>query len=138
VIDSSSNLSYQSVTARAANGSAANRAHMLRGLDEDAVSVIYVAAGTGGGSASNASNPFAGISLDTTSAVTHFSTFVGSGAVSRGTQPSGGASLPYYGTPGLGWHFVQAVEFCNNANQPVSFYGVQGNLTCGLTYQIPQ
>src|SRR5262245_20081597 len=50
-------------------------------------------------------------------------TFVGSGAVSTGTQPSGGASrwasLPYYGTPGLGWHFVQAVEFCNNANQPV-------------------
>lgn len=99
-------------TWRAPNGSATMRASFVRGLDDDPIDVAYYAFSLPGAATATSS----GIGLDST------------------TTPSGlmlpnfvasqlGPTNAYYnGIPGLGFHFVSALEF-NSTTTSSNFYG---------------
>lgn len=101
--DNSVNWTYAVATTwRAANGSATMRGSFLRGLNEDAVQAQYAAIGTSGVSTLMAS----GVGLDSTTA------FVGTTALSNNSGSGVFSPLPaeWSGIPGLGFHFVSALE----------------------------
>lgn len=119
--DSTDSWSYTSTTVRAANNSSAMRVSFVAGVDEGMVSAIYAAGftTTGGGGR-------CGIGYDKTNG------FDGSVFV-----PSASLQLPgfFAGSPGLGFHFVSAVE---RGNSGVTFYGDAGSPAtdqCGLLVQ---
>jgi hypothetical protein len=99
--DSTDTWTYTTATWRAANASNSNRITFVLGLNEDAVQASYTGFNDG------ATNVYAavGVGLDSTSA------FSGSPA-SIGDSGSAviAATATYLGQPGIGSHFVQALE----------------------------
>ena len=100
---------------RSANNSATMRCTFVRGLNEDAIEALYSAAST-----TSASGLIGvGVGLDSTAA---FSGWTGVNYdVSQSMSNIGG----YYGAPGLGLHYVQALE-ASQAGGTQTFYGDGG------------
>lgn len=115
VRDSTSSWTYNSTTIRAMNASNNNRISFVRGLNEDGVSAVLSMPFTGGTSGDY--QP--GIALDATSAMDvaqygALGTFVSASAVA------------YSGVPGIGWHYLQAVEKQSVTASAASVYGTGG------------
>lgn len=113
-------------TWRPANSSATMRVTMVRGLDEEGVTASYdgitlAAVGT------NTSN---GIGLDSTTAYT------GTTGFSSTATTAETVVAKYSGLPGLGAHYLQAIEFQNTVTSS-TWYGDAGTtyLQTGLHYQ---
>jgi len=109
---------------RAAAGSNSARVSFVRGLDEDAVHSSY--SGTIASSAALPNGVAVGVGLDTTSGFTGVSWLaaLSSNAIASGTGH-------YIGLPGIGFHFVQAVEYLStsstSAGSAASWYGDNGS-----------
>lgn len=111
--ESTANWTYNSTTWRGANGGTLSRASFVRGLDEDMVDAIYQIPMSGGASG----DALIGINLDSTSAtpggiVPYFS--IGSNI--------GAAPAAYSGMPGIGWHYLQAMERQASTGSAAGFY----------------
>lgn len=122
VRDSTDSWTYALTTWRATNANTTMRVTFVRGLDEDDIFAAYSALGSGTAALSTA---LAGTNLDSTSATPLLTCFCG-------TDTSAGSVVaPYVGKPGLGLHYVQAMEASTSANT-VTLYGDVGAPT---TYQ---
>lgn len=97
-------------TWRAANASNNMRHTFIRGLDEDGISGDFTTAG----SIATAAIAAVGIGLDSTTAFSGATSFTAS---ANGTP----MTAKYSGVPGLGVHFLQAIEFSTGATS--TFYG---------------
>ena len=118
VADSTANWSYASTTWRSSNNSATNRISFVHGLTAEPVSALFSQVIT-----STSGAPKTGINLDSTSATPGpFQGYVNSGAVNIQ------AVAIYGGYPGLGSHYLQAMEA---GNTTVSFYGNGSHLLTG-------
>lgn len=116
VQDSTDLWSLAAVSIRSANNSTTMRVTMVRGANEDGVFAMF------GGLCSNASGPAVlGIGLDSTSA---FSGKTGDNQSLTLNDASGF----WTGLPGLGVHYIQALESAQTAGT-ANFYG-----DAGLTY----
>lgn len=129
VKDSTDSWTYGTAAFRSANNSTANRASIVRGLDEDIVSVFYncVTNPAVAGSTSN------GIGLDSTTAFNGFPFYNGNAAV------AGGGTAFYIGQPGFGLHFFQEIESSNSGTNS-TFYGDGGSpllLQSGISLTTP-
>jgi len=121
VQDTTDSWTYQSTTVRAMNNSNTNRVSFIRGLDEDGVfaqnSVMT------GNSISDVG--ITAFGLDATNAIASKSSVVDCMVVSSSAQIN--TSMPSYsGLPGLGFHYLQCVEFCTGSANAVSFFGDSG------------
>lgn len=113
--DTTDSWTYATPTWRAANTSTAMRHAFVRGLDEDCISAEYNAA------ISSTAVGAVGVGLDSTSAFT--------GTTSFSASATGTSSLGRYsGAPGLGLHFVQAIEYSTAATS--TYYGDLGVVYC--------
>jgi hypothetical protein len=113
VRDTTSSWTYATATKRAANNSNGNRISMVRGFDVDGVPAFYsvVADGAAGVYAQTT------IGLDSTSAK---ATDASQGAIGN-VAVEGSLGAPYAGLPGLGWHYLQAIEVVTGGT--ATFYG---------------
>lgn len=115
--DSTNSWNYTTLTWRAANNNNANRISALVGLNEEPVTAAYHAAHSVGNGAA-ARYGFAGVGLDSTSAI--------SGATAQGSPAQGNdiefLVARYSGFLGLGYHFIQALEQAT-AVDTHTFYG---------------
>jgi hypothetical protein len=117
--DSTDSWTYAVATTwRSANGSATMRASFVRGLNEDAVLATYRARGLAGA----ATRMCAGVGLDSTSAAT------GAMGATNNTGSTADITGSYHGYPGLGFHFVQALEF-NSTTTASTWTGDSGEAT---------
>lgn len=114
--DSTDSWNYSTNTWRSANASNNCRVTYIAGMAEDAVSSTY--AGISSHSAAGISA--VGVGVDVTNA------FSGSVAYNTTAGPLGVAAF-YSGVPGLGLHFLQAIEISSGATS--TFYG-----DVGVTY----
>jgi Bacteriophage T4 gp9/10-like protein len=112
--DSTASWTYWSATIHAANSSNNNRVSMIRGLDEDAISATYMAIATAGAS----SDVSIGVGLDVTNSFASAATYSGTTTVTH--------TATYMATPGLGYHFIQAVEVTTTAANAATLFGVIG------------
>jgi hypothetical protein len=107
VQDSTTGWAYTSAAWRAANNSAGNRISFVCGLVEDGVQASYASLAF---STSSAVQVGISIALDATNAIaanaTSFTTYFGTGI---NNQISCVAN--YSGVPGLGFHYLQAIEY---------------------------
>ena len=129
VRDTTDSWTYNSTTIQAPNNSATMRVSFVRGLDEDAAMTNYFASGTGGAS----TNGITGASLDSTTAANGFMSYSAlSGSL------NGSSSAGWQGLPGLGFHFISAVEKCVNAINAVTWYGDAGlaGFQTGFAYSL--
>ena len=116
VADSTDSWTYTSATWRAANASNAMRVSVIRGLNEDSVSGTYNSA-----SANPATQDSSiGINLDATAGTPPIIGYLGALVAVQGFE------CTYTGLPGLGFHFLQAVEATRTAGAGVTFYGDAG------------
>ena len=124
VKDSTDSWAYATATWRATQGANTVRVSMVRGLDEEPISAEYACASIPGATGS----VYVGAALDATNA------FNGrSGAI--GTLTIAGSTVGGFDqVPGLGYHYVQAVENGGGAATG-TFYGDNGALLVqnGLT-----
>jgi len=129
VRDTTDQWTYQSTTVRAANNSAAICVQYVVGLDIEPVRAHYHSVATAGSS----SNAFVGIGVDTTTVKSGIF-----GPAAFGTSVTAYGSAVYNANPGIGAHFLSAVESCNTATTAVTFYGDSGGtiFQTGLEYQI--
>lgn len=116
VSDTTASWTYNvASTWRAANSSNGNRINFVRGLNEDSVQAKYSALGVAG----SATFAACGIGLDSTTA------FSGPPGVLQ-TQPLATQGIAFYeGTPGLGVHYMQAIEYNTSATSS-TWYGNGG------------
>lgn len=118
VLDNTASWTYNTNdTWRAANNSATARVSFVRGLNEDGINAKYNAVGQAGSGATAIS----GVGLDSTTAY--------SGTTSS-TVASSIISLisEYNGIPGLGYHFVSAIEY-NDSTTASTWRGLIGGTT---------
>lgn len=109
--EGTSSWTYNSATPRALNGSSIARVSMVRGLDEEAVSLfLQTFIDTVGGSTS----AYFGIGLDSTNTFTTKMQAGGAGA-------SCTASYAWNGLPGLGFHYLQQLEAITNAGSYTAY-----------------
>lgn len=115
--DTTNSWTYSTATWRAANNSATMRVTYVCGLSEDPVIVDYNCSSVGTEGVAGAG---AAVGVDATNA------FSGStGVNSLGLGGGSGITLGQYaGVPGLGTHFVSAIEYCTSGT--VTFYGDAG------------
>jgi len=123
--DTTDSWTYTTLTWRAANNSATMRVSYVIGLSEDAVKANYNALAFGN------QNSFAGIGVD---AITAFS-----GTSGQGNTAGSTVSLQafYNGYPGIGFHFVSAIEASNGASS--TFLGDNANslfVQTGLLFEL--
>lgn len=123
--DNGSSYTYNSTTWRAARASNTMRCSLVRGMDEDIVDALYQVTMNGGASG----DVQIGIGLDSTSAnsaqiAPYFSLGTAVGA----------APAAYAGYPGLGFHYLQALEHQLATATAAGFYPVVGasDVTSGL------
>jgi microcystin-dependent protein len=118
VADSTASWSYASTTWRSSNNSATNRISFVHGLAAEPVSAIFAQVG------SSTSGAFKhGINLDSTSATPGpFQGYINSAATNIQMTAIYGAY------PGLGFHFIQAME---SGNTTVSYFGNGSHLLTG-------
>lgn len=100
VQDSTASWTYNSTTWRGANGSSTMRISMVRGLDEDGIEAFYQVSLSGGASG----DAQLGIGLDSTSSPVGIRPYFSMGALTAA------AAAIYSGIPGLGQHYVNALE----------------------------
>lgn len=117
VKDATDNWTYQTNAWRAANNSAQMRASFVRGLDEDAMWAAF----TTHASAGAASDSSVGIGLDSVTAEP-----VGDIAYTGNTSFVTKINSFYVGIPGLGFHFLTALEKTFSTANPATFYGDSG------------
>lgn len=124
--DTTDNWTYGTSTWRAANASNLMRATMVRGLNEDGVSATY------GCLVSTSASDYAaiGIGLDST---TSFSGFSGATGATGGILD---VTAGFGGLPGLGSHYLQAVEY--RVSGTITFFGDNGGtwVQNGLSVQL--
>lgn len=120
VRDSTSSWTYASTTRRSANNSNNNRISMIRGIDEDGVWAFYsvVADGLSGLYAQTT------IGLDSTSTKAADAT---TGSIGNVSTVEGSLGCAYSGLPGLGWHYLQALEFIGGTGTAVYYGGATNN-----------
>ena len=118
VCDSTDSWTYTTLTIRSKNGSTANRVTFVHGLNEDSVTARHDGVYTNSGGSVSA---YMGVGLDTTSAHSGIQNAQTVGAA--GTLAFAFGS--YEGRPGLGLHYVQAVEE-SNATGTTTHYGDAG------------
>jgi hypothetical protein len=130
-MDSTASWSYTSATVRGANNAVTTRTSIIRGLNEEQVSAVYAARVL----TANAVDGFfdIGIGLDVTNAILSGSKR-GLGLNHIATGSSGFPLLASYnGLPGLGFHFIQAVEAGDGTNATtVSANGTDQELSVSL------
>ena len=115
VNDASASWTYTSSTVRAANASNGNRVSFVRGVNEDGVSATYTQTITA--PAVIGAYGIIGIGIDSVTA------YAAAGLSTLGEQ-SNNAAVALFGTPaarysalpGLGFHYLQALEQANNTN----------------------
>ncbi len=115
--DTDDSWTYQSTTPRAMNNSLGNRVSMVIGLDEDGVEatqLTHVLSSATEGAA-------VAIGLDSTSSVSSKSS-----KAAAASSAFEAVSVRYAGNPGIGFHYLQALEFCSGAVNPCTFYGDAG------------
>lgn len=105
VIEATDSWNYSTGTWRSMNNSTANRLAMVRGLDVDAVSAK--AYGYCTNSTSTPRTVRTGIGLDSTSAIASNTVCQPAGAWTAAANPQ----AAYDGFPGLGYHYLQALEY---------------------------
>lgn len=107
VRDTTGSWTYTTAAWRAANNSSTNRVSFIVGLNEDAFSSEYVASFSQGGG----NNGGIGVGYDSTTALSG-NAVLGSSAI-----------VPGYGrhgdVPGIGWHYVSAIEYANGGTNTV-------------------
>lgn len=113
--ETSASWSYQSSTYRSLNNSTANRLEYVCGLSEDIVRAFCTACMRSSGAVNLGG---LGIGIDSTSAT---SAKEASTAAILSTDAIGGAWARYTGIPGLGYHYIQALE-ATNASVAINFY----------------
>lgn len=112
IVDTTDSWTYTGTSWRSLNNSTSNRATFVRGLNEDAMFLNFVLSYSISGSLMSA-----GIGLDSTSSPT-------------GVYTRGGASIVtatnahYAGIPGLGYHYLQLLEYSSAAT--TTYYGDNG------------
>ena len=130
--DSTNSWTYQTDTWRSANASNTCRVTFVRGLNEDGIWALH-------GSISNptsSSSGQGGVGLDTTSG----NSGLASSTYRDASSVIVGSTGLYAAVPGLGLHFVQAVEKCDTVVAALTFYGTGAvdsgleNAQSGLTY----
>lgn len=116
VSDSAASWTYGTTTWRSLDNSTGNRHSFLRGLNEDAA---YAALST---TIANGATAYGGIGigLDSTSSPSADASRQGVGDANGTTA----VTVEYTGYSGLGWRFVQALEYASAAN--ATFYGFNG------------
>lgn len=102
--DSTTSWPYAVATWRAPNANATMRVNMFRALNEDGIQAEY----DGIGSPAGATTTICGVGLDSTSVVTGTTGY--NNIASSVLKESG----KYSGLPGLGFHFVSALEFSSS------------------------
>ena len=108
---------------RSSDNSATMRVSFVRGLNEDGVEAVFNGACDGTAPALPADGA-SGIGLDATNAYTGLVGYLGLASL-----PSGNLTpiiAFYQGYPGLGYHFLQAIEFTSSAAQATTFFGDGG------------
>ena len=124
VSDSTSSWTYNSATWAPANSSGTgsglnNRVSFVRGLDEDGIDALYQVSMSGGASGDSQ----IGIGLDITNGTSAQVNPYFSLGTSIGAAPS-----VYSGLPGIGAHFLQAVEHQQTTASVASFFGAFGGV----------
>lgn len=112
VRDSTNSWTYQTRTWRAPNGNATMRVSFVRGLDEDAVTGRYSASGTAGVSSDYA----VGVGVDSTSAFSGITAYLN-------TSSQVPSSAFYEGLPGIGFHYLSALETVVTITNAATFFG---------------
>lgn len=115
VNDNTDSWTYATAAWRAANNSATIRVNYIMGLSEDGVVADYI----GFGAQAGAVNAMIGVGVDSTVA---FSGIVG-GVLSNLTGAAG-MHGHYRGYPGIGVHFLSAIEYASGAT--ATYYGDAG------------
>lgn len=124
VRDSTSSWSNSGTTTRSLDGSTANRVTMVRGLDEDAVQAFLTCDVK---SSASSSSGYIAIGLDATNAAASRSVW---GTTSNTLDLT--LTAQFAGLPGLGVHYLQALEAAS-ANT-ITFFGAAAgyNGLCGI------
>lgn len=129
VRDDANSWTYNSATFRSVNNSTSNRVSFLNGLNETGVMAFY----NGVNTPEAASSTTVGLGLDTTSATSGLTFYNGNASV------AGGGTAEYFGLPGLGHHYLQAVESDNSGGvgTGAAFYGDAGTtlIQTGIGFQ---
>lgn len=115
-LDSTNSWNYTTATWRAANNSNANRISFVRGLNEDVVQATYSSPAT---NSSPSISLRCGVGLDSTSAPSGGA--IGNMANAAATTVAS-AIANYAGLPGIGLHFVQALEH-SDVGGTATWYG---------------
>lgn len=117
VRDNTNSWTYAVATTwRAANNSATARVSFVRGADEDSVQATYVGLAVAG---TNPTLAVAGVGLDSTTA------FSGTTASNGNASSAQSAIGMYSGNPGVGSHFLSAIEL-NSGTNASTWYGDLG------------
>lgn len=110
--DSTASWTYNSATPRNLNNSAGNRVSMIRGLNDEPVTAALNLPFSGGASGDYLS----GIGVDNTTMISSIYGSIGTGVVA--------GHVRYDGYPGLGFHYVQALERQWTTGSSATAYGV--------------
>lgn len=121
VVETTDSWTYSSSTWRQMNNSVANQLAMVSGMDEDAVKAITAAyAAT---SSAVVINVFNGIGLDVVNA---FTGRPGNNVFNSNFSGVAVFQASYFGVPGLGYHFLAALEQGSGTASTETFYGDAG------------
>jgi len=128
--DSTDSWPYNAATPRAPNGNATARVSFVIGgtVSEDAISATHSNRPLVGASTVA---PTVAVALDSTSTISGLAGFGNSAVASTGFVQGS-----WNGTPGIGAHYVSAIEICSAA-QTITFYGDAGAPTffqTGMSY----
>lgn len=123
--ENTSSWTISQTTWREVNSRTTFEIRYVCGLAENPVTASYYATGTGG-----ASTAFSiGIGIDTTSTPTGI---IGIGLAASNMNPV----AAYEGVPGIGYHFLAAIETAGNLSSSPTFYGTGGFGQTGVFYSI--
>lgn len=113
--DSTASWSYNSTTVRSKNASTSNRVSFVRGLNEDIVRAFNFISGSDGA----ASDLSVAVGLDSTSAITGSPAYYAPANVGQINELSVSLEI----AAGLGFHYVQALEYQATTVTAATFYG---------------
>lgn len=127
VHDSTDSWTYSATTFRQANGSAGMQVELVRGLNEDAVRVAYGIYSTN--ATTGPTIGIVGLGLDATASA------VANAILGTGAQASSAVSISAIARseanllPGLGYHYIAAIERASATSAAVTFVGDGGSTT---------
>lgn len=132
VTDSTASWIYSVATWRSADNSAAMRATYIVGQSEDPVNATYSTTHGLNTAATNIAPAGIGLGLDSTSAPTGRTGTISDQTSSASTYF---AAASYTGFPGLGKHFIQAIEIADGSNNQ-KFFGTSAPILGGLLFDL--